>query len=83
MTMTFKYDEESSSSFKFCLTDTSFIYKDLPLYRIINGQEVLIDIVAKIMCFNSDKNNEIVLKSVGPTRLHYYGELIDYTLTKN
>ena len=80
--MTFKFDEESSSAFRFCLTDTSFIYKDLPLYRIINGEEILISIVAKKMCFDSDKNNSIVLKSVGPNRLQYYGELINYTLNK-
>ena len=82
MTMKFAYDDESSHPFKFCLTDTSFIYKDLPLYRIANGQEIKVEIVAKQMCFDSDKDNEIVFKSVGPANLHYYGEMINYSLNK-
>ena len=77
MTMIFTYN---GVPFQFCLTNTNFIYDDMPLYRIINEQELKIDIVAEQMCFNSDKNNTVILKSVGPTSVKYYGEMINFRL---
>ena len=54
----------------------------MPLFRIINGNEEKINIVTNRTCFNSDKNNAVVLKSVGPSKLTFYGELISYSLKK-
>jgi hypothetical protein len=80
MTIIFKYDQNSSLPFNFCLTDLKSIYDDILLYGIADGEETKIDKILQKICFDSDKNNSFGLKLVGPSSIYYYGVFIRYTL---
>jgi hypothetical protein len=82
MTIIFRYDQNSSSPFNFCLTDLKSIYDDILLYRITDGKESKIDKIQHKICFDSDKNNSFGLKLVGPSSIYYYGVFIRYTLER-
>lgn len=82
MTIKFMASANQDKSFKLCLTDTNYLYKDMPLYRLVDGKETRVDTNPDPICFNNDNGDKkiVTLKSVGPDKLHYYGELINFNI---
>ena len=77
LTALFSADINKSKSFEFCLFDSIQIYSDIPVYRVVNGQEFKITKNDNKVCMISDSTNTVTLKLVGPKSLKYYGVFID------
>ena len=82
MTVKFTYDASSSSTFQLCLTNPNNIPEDIPLYRIFNKQESKISTETDKFCLNSDSNNAVVLKLIGPTDFRYFSQWFSFSLLK-
>ena len=82
MTVKFTYDLRASSTFQLCLTNPSNIPEDIPIYRIVNSQVGRIYTETDKFCLNSDVNNAVVLKFIGPTNIRYFSQWFSFSLNK-
>ena len=79
--LTIIFSSSQHESFEFCLLEPNQIYKDIPVYRVVDQQETLVVKSEEKLCMPSDtKTNILTLKLVGPQRMHYYGVFIDYSI---
>ena len=79
--LTIVFSAPQSKPFQFCLIKSTEIYTDIPVYRLVNGQETLVVKSDTEVCMSSDRDvNTLTLKLVGPKKLKYYGVFIDFSL---
>ena len=79
--LTIIFASSQHESFEFCLLQPNQIYKDIPVYRLVDQQETIVVKSEEKVCMPSDtKTNILTLKLVGPQRMHYYGVFIEYSI---
>jgi len=79
--LTIIFSSSQHEPFEFCLLEPNQIYKDIPVYRVVDEQETLVVKSEEKVCMPSDtKTNILTLKLVGPQRMRYYGVSIDYSI---
>lgn len=84
LTVKFSADLESSSTFNLCLVDTYYLDPRIPVYRVLDGNEIPIDTSKDSICLNSDSDNQVVLKLYGPSNgINSYGLFITYNIKIN